>query len=33
LEALDVMDGIDLVRVNTFFDNYAGNLGPERITC
>ena len=30
---LDTMDGIDSGRINRFFDNYAGNLGPERVPC
>ncbi len=25
----DTMDGIDEERINTFFDHYAGTLGPE----
>ncbi len=30
---LDIMEGIDPARINTFFETYAGNLGPESITC
>ena len=30
---LDTMQGIDQQRVETFFDTYAGNLGPEKVTC
>ena len=30
---LDTMQGIDENRIKTFFETYAGNLGPERIIC
>jgi hypothetical protein len=30
---LDTIDGIDPDRMNSFFDAYAGNLGPEQIPC
>ena len=30
---LDTMEGVDKDRINTFFDNYSGALGPERVTC
>ena len=30
---LDTMQGIDRDRIKTFFETYAGNLGPERIIC
>ena len=29
----DTMQGIDRDRIRTFFENYAGKLGPERIPC
>ena len=29
----DTMTGIDEERINTFFETYGGNLGPERISC
>ena len=30
---LDTMEGIDEGRLGTFFDTYAGALGPEFVTC
>ena len=30
---LDIMEGIDPERIRTFFETYAGNLGPEQVTC
>ena len=30
---LDIMEGIDPERINTFFETYAGNLGPEQVSC
>ena len=30
---LDIMEGIDPVRISTFIEAYAGNLGAEQITC
>ncbi len=30
---LDTMEGIDEGRLRTFFDTYAGALGPEFVTC
>ena len=30
---LDTMEGVDRDRLATFFETYAGNLGPEHIPC
>ena len=30
---LDTMDGVDPVRIKTFFESYSGALGPEFVTC
>ncbi len=30
---LDTMEGVDKGRLGTFFDTYAGALGPEFVTC
>ena len=30
---LDTMEGVDEQRLRTFFETYAGTLGPERIVC
>ncbi|MCH8808577.1 MAG: DUF3105 domain-containing protein [Proteobacteria bacterium] len=30
---LDTMEGVDAERLKTFFETYAGALGPEFITC
>lgn len=30
---LDVMEGVDPGRIKRFFENYAGNLGPEKVPC
>jgi len=30
---LDSMEGVDRDRIKTFFETYAGSLGPERIIC
>jgi hypothetical protein len=30
---LDAVRGVDRGRISSFFDAYAGNLGPERIPC
>ena len=30
---MDTIQGIDEERIRTFFETYAGNLGPERIPC
>lgn len=30
---LDTIQGVDKDRIKTFFETYAGNLGPERIIC
>lgn len=30
---LDTFQGVDENRISTFFETYAGNLGPERVPC
>ena len=30
---LDTFQGVDENRIRTFFETYAGNLGPERVPC
>ena len=30
---MDVMNGVDPVRIENFFNTYSGRLGPERIPC
>ena len=30
---LDTMDGVDRGRITAFFDDFIGELGPERIPC
>ncbi len=30
---LDTMEGVDKDRIETFFETYAGSLGPEVVTC
>lgn len=30
---IDIIEGVDPDRIATFFDAYAGQLGPERIAC
>ena len=30
---LDIMEGVDKDRIDLFFENYAGALGPEFVTC
>ena len=32
-EVVDTFDGVDEDRIRTFFNSYAGNLGPEFVPC
>ena len=32
-EVLDTTEGVDGVRIKTFFETYSGSLGPEPIIC